>query len=215
MTPAQCVVASGNAGKLRELQALLAPFGMQTVAQGELGIKAPPEPHPTFIENALVKARHASQQSGLAAVADDSGICVPALGGDPGVYSARFAERAGAGQGDADNNHHLISRLDALGDKSGKNNAYYVCALVWLAHAEDPLPLIALGLWHGEIIAEPRGSGGFGYDPHFFLPELDCTAAEMTAADKNRISHRGQAMQQLQAQLTARLHDAGGAPGHG
>ena len=200
----RCVLASGNAGKLRELAGLLEPFQFEPVAQGDLGIEAPEEPHPTFIENALLKARHASRLSGLPAVADDSGLCVPALGGSPGVYSARYAARAGLESGDAANNRHLISQLNALTDKSVDRSAYFVCAIVWLAHEFDPLPVVALGLWDGSIIDEPLGEGGFGYDPHFWVPELQKTAAQLSREEKNRLSHRGRAMQSLRAQLAAR-----------
>lgn len=202
---ARCVVASGNQKKLRELSALLVPFGYETVSQAELGIEPPPEPHPTFVENALVKARHASALSGLPAIADDSGICVPALGGAPGVYSARYAERAGAGSGDADNNAHLIAELAKLPEPARKHDAFYVAVLVWLAHADDPLPVIALGLWHGQVVGEPRGDGGFGYDPYFLLPDLGKTAAQLSAEEKNAISHRGQAIALLREQLQARI----------
>jgi len=202
---ARCVVASGNQKKLAELSALLVPFGYEALAQAELGIAPPPEPHPTFVENALAKARHASALSGLPAIADDSGICVPSLGGAPGVFSARYAERAGAGSGDADNNAHLIAELAALPQAPGNRDAFYVAVLVWLTHQHDPLPLIALGIWHGEVVSEPRGEGGFGYDPHFFLPELGKTAAQLSAAEKNAISHRGQAMTILREQLQARV----------
>ncbi len=209
----RCVVASGNAGKLRELASLLEPFALQAVAQGELGIDAPEEPHPTFVENALLKARHASRLSGLPAVADDSGICVPALGGRPGVYSARFAARAGLPGGDAANNNYLVEELKALngvGDNSTAWSAFYVCVIVWLEHATDPLPIIALETWQGRIVAEPAGEEGFGYDPHFWLPELQQTAAQLTRDEKNRLSHRGRAMRSLQAQLAARVSVADG-----
>ncbi|MFK7963916.1 MAG: RdgB/HAM1 family non-canonical purine NTP pyrophosphatase [Burkholderiaceae bacterium] len=202
---AQCVVASGNQKKLRELSTLLVPFGYETVSQAELGISPPPEPHPTFVENALVKARHASALSGLPAIADDSGICVRVLGGAPGVYSARYAERAGAGSGDADNNAHLMAELLAKPGSETGHGAYYVAVLVWLEHADDPLPVVAQGLWHGLVVSEPAGEGGFGYDPHFYLPSLGKTAAQLSAAEKNAISHRGQAMTLLREQLQARF----------
>ncbi len=184
------VLASNNAGKLKEFSQLLAPLGFALRTQGELGIAEADEPHPTFIENALAKARHAAQASGLPALADDSGICVPALGGAPGVHSARYA---GEPKSDAANNRKLVERLATLGDKA----AYYYCVLVYLRHADDPQPVIAEGRWHGQIIAEPRGDGGFGYDPHFLLTDLGKTAAELSATDKNRLSHRGQALQAL------------------
>ncbi len=184
------VLASNNAGKLKEFSQLLAPLGFALRTQGELGIAEADEPHPTFIENALAKARHAAQASGLPALADDSGICVPALGGAPGVHSARYA---GEPKSDAANNRKLVELLATHANKS----AYYYCVLVYLRHADDPQPVIAEGRWHGQIIAEPRGDGGFGYDPHFLLTDLGKTAAELSATDKNRLSHRGQALQAL------------------
>ncbi len=184
------VLASNNRGKLKEFSQLLAPLGFELRTQGELGIDEAEEPHATFVENALAKARHAARASGLPAMADDSGICVPALGGAPGVLSARFA---GEPKSDAANNRKLVDSLASQADKS----AYYYCVLVYLRHADDPQPVIAEGRWDGQIIAEPRGDGGFGYDPHFLLPELGKTAAELCAEDKNRQSHRGQALQAL------------------
>lgn len=184
------VLASNNRGKLKEFSQLLAPLGFELRTQGELGIDEAEEPHATFVENALAKARHAARVSGLPALADDSGICVPALGGAPGVLSARFA---GEPRSDASNNRKLVDSLASQADKS----AYYYCVLVCLRHADDPQPVIAEGRWNGQIIAEPRGDGGFGYDPHFLLPELGKTAAELSAEDKNRLSHRGQALQAL------------------
>lgn len=204
MSAQRCVVASGNAGKLRELKRMLEPLGLEPVAQGELNITAAEEPYPTFIENCLTKARHAARESGLPALADDSGICVPALGGAPGVYSARFAERAGTGSGDSDNNAHLVAELDRIAAaKPGSDPypAYYYCVLIWLNTWDDPQPLVADARWHGRFVSTPRGDGGFGYDPHFLLPELNKTAAELDAGEKNRISHRGLAMARLQAQL--------------
>ncbi len=188
------VIASNNAGKLREFGALLAPFDFAAVPQAELAIAEAPEPFATFVENALAKARHAARQSGLPALADDSGICVSALGGAPGVHSARFA---GEPRSDARNNQRLIAALEDEDDR----RAFYYCVLVLLQHADDPHPLIADGEWHGEIVEAARGDGGFGYDPHFFLPDQGCTAAELPADVKNRISHRGQAMQALAAKL--------------
>ncbi len=188
--PQPLVLASNNRGKLAEFSQLLAPLGFELRTQGELGITEAEEPHATFVENALAKARHAARVSGLPALADDSGICVPALGGAPGVLSARFA---GEPKSDAANNRKLVDSLASQADKS----AYYYCVLVYLRHADDPQPVIAEGRWNGQIIAEPRGNGGFGYDPHFLLPELGKTAAELSAEDKNRQSHRGQALQAL------------------
>ncbi|MGB7298831.1 MAG: non-canonical purine NTP pyrophosphatase [Burkholderiaceae bacterium] len=203
----RCVVASSNRGKLRELGVMLEPLGVTPVAQGELNIDPAPEPHCTFIENCLAKARHASKASGLPALADDSGVCVPALGGAPGVYSARYAQRAGVHTGDAAdaaNNAHLVSELSQLAAASPEGDpfaAYYYCVLVWLERWDDPQPVIADARWQGRIIAEPRGSSGFGYDPHFLLPDIGLTAAQLPPDEKNAISHRGQAMRLLQSQL--------------
>ncbi|SCU92138.1 dITP/XTP pyrophosphatase [Cupriavidus necator] len=193
------VLASNNAGKLREFGALLAPLGFDVVPQGELGIPEAEEPFATFIENALAKARHASRLAGLPALADDSGICVQALEGAPGVYSARYAQMAGQARSDAANNAHLVSQL------AGKLNrhAHYYCVLVFVRHAEDPCPIIAEGLWHGEVVDAPRGAGGFGYDPHFLLPHLGKTAAELSPEEKNTVSHRAQALRALVARLQA------------
>ena len=184
------VLASNNRGKLAEFSQLLMPLGFELLTQGELGIQEAEEPHATFVENALAKARHAARASGLPALADDSGICVPALGGAPGVQSARYA---GEPKSDAANSAKLVETLTAHANKS----AYYYCVLVYLRHADDPQPVIAEGRWQGEIIATPRGHGGFGYDPHFYLPELDKTVAELTAEEKNHCSHRGQALRAL------------------
>ena len=190
------VLASNNPGKLSEFQQMLAPLGIELVPQSELGIPEAGEPHGTFVENALAKARHASSRSGLPAFADDSGICVGALGGAPGVHSARYAGPPPAGgpaDQDARNNRKLVEALSGKADR----RAHYYCVIVMVRHAEDPEPLIAEGRWHGEVIAAPRGAGGFGYDPHFLLPGLGRTAAELMPDEKNAISHRGQAMQRL------------------
>ncbi len=184
------VLASDNAGKLREFRALLAPLGVEIVAQRELGVAAAEEPHDTFVENALAKARHASARIGLPALADDSGLCCAALDGAPGVRSARFA---GPGADDGANNAELVSRLASQTDR----RAHYTCVLVALRAHDDPEPLIADARWPGEIVLAPRGAHGFGYDPHFLLPGLGKTAAELDAEHKNRISHRGQAMAEL------------------
>lgn len=189
------VIASNNAGKLAEFSRLLGPLGYRVRAQSELGISEAEEPHPTFIENALAKARHASRASGLPALADDSGICVPVLGGAPGVHSARYA---GEPKSDAANNAKLVQALSPHADKS----AYYYCVLVYVRHAEDPQPVIAEGRWDGELIGQPRGEGGFGYDPHFLLPALGKTAAELSAEQKNQLSHRGQALRALVAKMS-------------
>ncbi|MCC6870271.1 MAG: RdgB/HAM1 family non-canonical purine NTP pyrophosphatase [Burkholderiales bacterium] len=197
------VLASGNAGKLREFRRLLAPLGIDVAAQSELGIAEADEPHVTFIENALAKARHASRQSGLPALADDSGVCVDALGGAPGVQSARYA---GEPRSDARNNEKLVAAL------AGETNrrAHYTCVLVLVRHADDPEPLVAHGRWHGRIIDIPRGSGGFGYDPHFEADGTGMTGAELPLERKNVLSHRGRAMQDLLAQL-AEIRERGGA----
>ncbi|CAG9179248.1 RdgB/HAM1 family non-canonical purine NTP pyrophosphatase [Cupriavidus pinatubonensis] len=193
------VLASNNAGKLREFGALLAPLGFDVVPQGELGVPEAEEPFATFVENALAKARHASLLAGMPALADDSGICVQALDGAPGVYSARYAQMAGKPKSDQANNLHLISQL------AGKLNrrAHYYCVLVFVRHAADPCPIIAEGVWHGEVVDAPRGAGGFGYDPHFMLPDLGKTAAELPAEEKNAVSHRALALRSLVARLQA------------
>ena len=191
------VLASNNAGKLREFQALLAPLDFEVIPQGQLGISSCEEPFETFVENALAKARHASAASGLAALADDSGICAHALGGAPGVYSARYA---GIDGDNGANNQKLIT---ALQDKTDRG-AHYVCALVMVNSADDPEPLIVQTRWYGQVIDKNRGVHGFGYDPHFFLPELGMTAAELEPTQKNLISHRGQALRELIAQLKYR-----------
>jgi XTP/dITP diphosphohydrolase len=191
------VLASNNHGKLREFGQLLAPLGFTVIPQAALGIAEADEPHPTFLENALAKARHAARLAGLPALADDSGLCVAALRGAPGVYSARFA---GEPKSDARNNEKLVAALAGQSDR----RAHYVCVLAFVRHADDPQPLIAEGEWHGEIVAEPRGEGGFGYDRYFWIADAGCTVAEFDAAEKNRRSHRGQAMAQLAARLAAR-----------
>lgn len=188
------VLASNNAGKLRELQAVLAPLGIQPVTQGELGIAEADEPYITFVENALAKARHASAASGLPALADDSGISVAALGGAPGVHSARFA---GEPRSDGRNNKRLLDVLHGETDR----RAWYHAVLVFVRHADDPQPLIAEGSWHGEIALAPRGDGGFGYDPIFWLPERGCTSAELDLTIKQTLSHRGQALRALLTRL--------------
>jgi XTP/dITP diphosphohydrolase len=197
------VIASNNPGKLREFAALFAPLGFETVAQGVLGIGDAEEPFDTFVENALTKARHATRASGLPALADDSGLCVDALDGDPGVRSARYADSLttdGRDIRDQRNNAKLIGALVDCPDRA----AHYLCCLVFLRHVDDPEPIVAVGRWAGRIVDEPRGANGFGYDPHFLLPELDRTAAELDPAIKNRISHRAVATQRLLDELVAR-----------
>jgi XTP/dITP diphosphohydrolase len=189
------ILASNNAGKLKEFAQLLAPIGFELHPQGEFKVPEAEEPFGTFVENALQKARHASRLTGLPALADDSGVCVNALGGAPGVYSARYA---GEPKSDARNNEKLIQDLAAHADKS----AYYYCVLVYVRHADDPQPVIADGIWRGRIVDAPRGANGFGYDPYFLIPELGKTTAELEPAEKNAISHRGQAIRALVDKLT-------------
>ncbi|HQR52342.1 MAG TPA: RdgB/HAM1 family non-canonical purine NTP pyrophosphatase [Burkholderiales bacterium] len=184
------VLASNNAGKVREIHDLLAPLELDVIPQGSLGIPEAAEPHHTFVENALAKARHAAQASGLPALADDSGICVAALAGEPGVHSAYYA---GLPRSDDANNRKLVAALAGKPDR----RAHYYCVMVLVRRPDDPEPLIAEGRWHGEVTATPRGFGGFGYDPYFLLPELGRTAAELTSAEKNAASHRGQALRRL------------------
>ncbi len=195
------VLASGNKGKLREFQDLFAPWGVNWVAQGELGVPDAEEPFHTFVENALTKARHASRLTGRPALADDSGLCVPAIGGAPGVLSARYATLFGQEKSDANNNACLVEKLKGIADR----RAYFVCAMVWVTHADDPTPTIAQKMWWGEVIDTPQGEHGFGYDPHFWLPEHQCTAAQIPKELKNRFSHRAQATQALLQELQQRL----------
>jgi XTP/dITP diphosphohydrolase len=186
------VLASGNPGKIREIGALLAPLAIEVVPQSKIGISEAQEPHQTFLENALAKARHASRASGLPALADDSGLCVEALGGAPGVHSAYYAGRDGDRETrDARNNAKLLASL------KDDRKAYYTCVMVLVKRPEDDEPLVAEGRWHGEIARAPRGANGFGYDPLFFIGELKKTAAELDPETKNRISHRGKALAQL------------------
>ena len=193
----QLLIASHNAGKVREFRQLLAPLNIAVQSQAELGIPAAAEPFFTFAENALAKARHASHLSGLPTLADDSGICVSALQNRPGVHSARYAATAHEPANDARNNAKLLTELKNQTNRA----AHYVCALVLVRSADDPTPLIVETRWDGEIIDQPRGSNGFGYDPYFYLPSLGKTVAELSPAEKNRLSHRGQALQQLLANL--------------
>ncbi len=190
------MLASNNAGKLREFRRLLEPLGISVVPQTELGIAEADEPHVTFVENALAKARHASAQSHLPALADDSGVCVDALGGAPGVCSARYA---GEPKSDARNNEALVAALRGVADR----RAHYYCVLVLVRHAGDPQPIIAEGAWNGTIVDAPRGSGGFGYDPHFQDDATGLTGAELPLETKNALSHRGKAMRMLIAKLEA------------
>lgn len=188
------VIASGNAGKLREIRRILEPLDFNVVPQSDYAVPECPEPHVTFVENCLAKARHASLHAGLPALADDSGICVDALGGAPGVYSARYA---GEPKSDQRNNEKLI---DVLKNETNRR-AHYYCVMVMVRHPDDPEPLIAEGRWHGEIIDTPRGENGFGYDPYFLLPEFGKTGAELAHEEKDGISHRGQALRMLVEKL--------------
>lgn len=194
------VIASNNPAKIAELKALLEPLGIEALEQAIFNVTEAEEPHTTFVENALAKARHASQYTGLPALADDSGLCVPALGGAPGVDSAHYAGRGGdRAERDKRNNAELVSALRDLKDHS----AYYYCVLVLVLSADDPCPVIADGTWHGQIVLEPRGARGFGYDPHFLLAWRGLTAAELFPEEKNRVSHRARAMAALEAKLSA------------
>jgi XTP/dITP diphosphohydrolase len=195
------VLASNNPGKLREFRRLLEPIGFEVIPQAELGIAEADEPHVTFVENALAKARYASVQSRLPALADDSGVCVAALAGAPGVHSARYA---GEPKSDARNNAALVAALRGVADR----RAHYYCVLVLVRHADDPQPIIAEGIWHGTIIDAPRGAGGFGYDPHFEDAASGLTGAELPLERKNERSHRGHALRSLIARLEdERSHD--------
>ena len=191
---ARVVIASGNPGKLREFRRLLSPHGFETIAQSDLGIAEIDEPHSTFVENALAKARHASRQARLPALADDSGLCVDALHGAPGVRSARYA---GEPRSDRRNNERLIADLEGIVDRG----AHYYCLLALVRHADDPEPMLCEGRWDGTIVDSPRGAGGFGYDPHFLDAVTGMTGAELPLARKNQLSHRGKAIRALLRQL--------------
>jgi XTP/dITP diphosphohydrolase len=186
------VLASGNAGKLREFQQLLADCGFEVLPQSDFAVENAEETGLTFVENAILKARHACAKTGLPAIADDSGIEVDALNGRPGIYSARYS---GEGANDAANNQKLLEALNGIPEE--KRTARYHCVLAFMRHAEDPTPILCHCSWEGRILTEARGEGGFGYDPLFFLPDMQCTAAELDKAEKNRVSHRGRAMQLL------------------
>jgi XTP/dITP diphosphohydrolase len=190
------VLASNNPGKIREFARLLSPLGIGVLTQAELSIQETDEPHATFVENALAKARHASRLAGLPALADDSGVCVDALGGAPGVQSARYA---GEPRSDARNNEKLIADLRGIADR----RAHYYCVLVLMRHSNDPEPIIAEGAWHGTIVDTPRGAGGFGYDAHFLDAGTGLTGAELPLEQKNQRSHRGKAIRALLARLDA------------
>lgn len=188
------VLASSNSGKIREFRELLAPLAIEVIPQADLGVPEAEESHATFVENALVKARNAARVSRLPALADDSGICAAALGGRPGVHSARFA---GEPRSDQRNNERLVTLLRGCSDR----RAHYYCVVVLVRDPDDPEPLIADGRWQGEVIEHPRGAGGFGYDPHFFVPALGRTAAELAPEEKHAVSHRGAAARRLVALL--------------
>ena len=192
----ELVLASSNAGKLRELSAMLQPLGVKVRTQGEWEIEDAVEDGLTFVENALIKARHAARHTGLPALGDDSGLVVDALDGKPGIYSARYA---GPGADDEANNRKLLRALKGVSVED--RGAHFYCAMAFLHHAEDPAPLIAIGAWPGVILDQPRGSHGFGYDPLFWLPDHGCASAELDAAEKNRLSHRGQALTALLQQM--------------
>lgn len=196
------VLASNNKGKLAEFKRLFAEANLDVtiIPQGELDIEDAVEDGLSFIENAIIKARHASRISGKPAIADDSGLCVPVLGNAPGIYSARYAGEHG---NDANNNAKLVADLQPIRDKQSDRpiKGMFVCVLAMVRHADDSLPIIAQGLWQGEILDQPHGKGGFGYDPLFWLPDMQATAASLNATDKNQVSHRGQAIQQLLQQL--------------
>lgn len=197
------VLATGNAGKLKELRELLADQSFEVVSQKDLGVSDADETGLSFVENAILKARHAARLTGLPALADDSGLCVDVLGGAPGIYSARYA---GTGASDADNNRKLLDMLAPY--RTGTPlTARFVCVLVLVRHADDPLPLICQGEWAGEILEAPRGEQGFGYDPLFFVPSDGMSSAELPRARKNALSHRGQALQQLKGRIAGVLHD--------
>ena len=196
------VIASNNVGKLNEIGAILAPLDIEIIAQSTLGVPEAAEPHCTFVENALAKARHASAHTGLPALADDSGICVDALNGAPGVYSAHFADKPPAGgreAQDARNNQKLLDLLVTVSNRK----AHYYCVIVLVRRADDPQPVICEAQWHGEVLTAPRGSGGFGYDPLFLIPSLRKTSAELKPEEKNRISHRALALAALAVRLRA------------
>ncbi|MEN3157006.1 RdgB/HAM1 family non-canonical purine NTP pyrophosphatase [Alkalimonas sp. NCh-2] len=192
----QLVLATGNPGKVTELAAMLAPFACTVTPQSEFKLADADETGLSFVENAIIKARHAALHTGLPAIADDSGLAVDALRGAPGIYSARFA---GEGASDTDNVHKLLQALNDVPKQ--QRLAQFHCVLVFMRHAEDPTPLISHGRWQGVIHQQPQGQGGFGYDPVFYLPELNCTAAELSKAQKQQLSHRGQALRQLLSQL--------------
>ncbi len=197
MRPDKIVLASNNAGKVKEINEVLANLDIDVIPQSEFDVDEVEETGASFVENALIKARHASKLTTLPAIADDSGIEVSALGGQPGIYSARYA---GVGASDEDNLQKLITNIQDYPEE--KRTARYVCVMVYLRHANDPVPIISQGFWEGRLLTEPAGSNGFGYDPIFYLDEQQCTSAELTAETKNALSHRGKALRQLVSTLT-------------
>lgn len=202
--PSKIVLASGNAGKLKEMSAVLAKLGRQLQSQADFNTPEIEETGLSFVENAILKARNAAQHSGLAAIADDSGLCVDALNGAPGIYSARYAALSNVkgNSDDASNNAKLLEQLAAK-TAPEQRRAYFYCALVFVAHAEDPTPIICEGRWHGHILEQAQGENGFGYDPLFFVPEQQCSSAQLPSELKNKISHRGQAMAALIKRFSA------------
>ena len=192
MSHKRIVLASNNAGKVREINQLLENSGIEVLPQAQFDIEDAVEDGLTFVENAIIKARHAAKLSGLPAIADDSGIEVDALDGRPGIYSARFA---GEGSSDEENLHKLLNALKSVPEE--QRSARFQCLMVYMRHAEDPTPIICQGTWEGRILTAPQGENGFGYDPVFFVPEQNCSSAELDAATKNSLSHRGKALQQL------------------
>lgn len=196
----QLVIASNNKGKISEFSHLLAPLNLVPVPQGELGVSEAEEPAVTFVENAILKARHAARETGLPALADDSGLAVDALSGAPGVRSARFA---GAGASDSDNLNALLEAMAHVPDN--QRGAQFHCVLVYLRHADDPTPIICHGRWPGSILRAPQGDGGFGYDPVFLCPEKNCSAAELSRDEKNQLSHRGRALALLIEQFRGEI----------
>lgn len=194
----QLVLATGNQGKVKELAAMLEALNIDVLPQNQFNVPEVAETGTTFVENAIIKARHAAKITGLPAVADDSGIEVDALNGAPGVYSARFA---GPNASDSDNIHKLLADMEGKTERSAR----FWCVLVYMRHADDPTPIICQASWEGKITEQPAGSGGFGYDPVFFVPTLNCSAAALSKEEKNAISHRGQALKMLAQQLKATL----------
>ncbi|MCB1754731.1 MAG: RdgB/HAM1 family non-canonical purine NTP pyrophosphatase [Gammaproteobacteria bacterium] len=200
------VLATGNPGKVRELADLFADHGIEIVPQDSLGVVEAEETGLSFVENAILKARNAARQTGLPAIADDSGLAVDFLQGAPGIYSSRYAERAGKGAGDAANNALLLQQLGNAGED--QRGASFYCVMAYLSHADDPVPVIAQGIWRGRILHQPQGENGFGYDPLFWVAEKNCSSAQLEKSEKNRLSHRGKALRSLMENLQERLFQA-------